>query len=223
MQIFSANGALQLDSNDATHVLYQKFAGGTSSAITGSGAEDFTSTAVTVSGFSIAEDMIFIQPTGTAVCQAYVMPNSGGFTIFSDTDVTFRWYVFKKVTSLADPTSGYGVVLYDASSNVLFNPDVLAARIKGRITGTGSISLSGESLYGLGTFKYFRISASLTPHRGVIQAWVHIWNAARDQVSFGIRTVSPDGVQATTEAGLDDGLYIDTSNATTLVLAAPDP
>lgn len=222
-QAFSANGAKQLDSDDSTHILYQKHASGTSNAVSGAASQNFKSIAVTVSGFSAVEDLIFIQPTGSATVQAYVMPGSNGFTIFSDTNVTFYWYVMKKVTSLSDPTSGYGIVLYNAAGDVIFNPDILAARIKGRITGSGAVALSGKSLYGLGTFKYFRISASLAPHRGVIQAWVHIWNAARDQVAFGIRTVSPNGVQASSESGLDDGLYIDTSNATTLILEAPDP
>lgn len=71
MKIYSGNGALQLDSNDASHVIYQKHTSGTSSAITDvgstNGVVEYGSTAITVSGFTFGEDLIFIQPTGSAV------------------------------------------------------------------------------------------------------------------------------------------------------------
>ena len=67
MKIYSGNGALQLDSNDASHVIYQKHTSGTSSAITDvgstNGVVEYGSTAITVSGFTFGEDLIFIQPT----------------------------------------------------------------------------------------------------------------------------------------------------------------
>ena len=228
MQIYSANGAIQLDTSDSSHVLYQKHSSGTSTAIsnlgTGSGNSYYYGfIAVTVSGFSLGEDLVFIQPTGSAVVKAYVMPGSGGFTIFSDTNVSFYWYTFKKVTSLSAPTSTYGIEVYDASGNIVFNQDVLAARIKGRITGTGSVALSGKSLYGLGTFKYSLITSALAPRRGKIYNWVHTWNAARDQVSFGSAYTSGQGYQASGEADLDSATYIDNSLISTLILEAPDP
>ena len=37
IKVFSANGAVQLDSTDTNQILYQEFASGTSSAITGAG------------------------------------------------------------------------------------------------------------------------------------------------------------------------------------------
>lgn len=228
MQIYSANGALQLDTTDSSHILYQKHSSGTSSAITnvgtGSGNTYYYGwKAVTVSGFSTGEDLVFIQPTGSAVVKAYVMPQSNGFTIFSDTNVSFYWYTFKKVTSLSDPTSTYGIEVYDASGNVVFNQDVLAARIKGRITGSGSVSLSGKSLYGLGTFKYSAITSALAPRRGKIYSWVHTWNAARDQVTFGSAYTSGQGYQASSEGELDAATYIDNSLVSTLIVEAPDP
>ena len=231
MQIYSANGSLQLDTNDSSHLLYQKHSSGTSSAITnvgtGSSGQNsyyYGSTFVTVSGFSRSEDLVFIQPTGSAVVKAYVMPSSTGFTIFSDTNVSFYWYTFKKVTSLSDPTSTYGIEVYDASgNNVVFNQDVLAARIKGRLTGTGTITKSGQSLYGLGTFKYTAITAALAPRRGKIYGWTHTWNAARDQVSFGSSYISGQGYQASSEAQLDAATYINNSSISTLVIEAPDP
>ena len=151
------------------------------------------------------------------------MPTSNGFTIFSNTNVSFYWYTFKKVTSLSDPTSTYGIEVYDASGNVVFNQDVLAARIKGRITGSGSISLSGKSLYALGTFKYSAITAAFAPRRGKIYGWVHTWNAARDQVSFGSAYISGQGYQASSEGELDAATYIDNSLVSTLIVEAPDP
>jgi|TARA_R110000823_G_C15907497_1_gene497445 hypothetical protein len=228
MQIYSANGALQLDTTDSSHILYQKHSSGTSSAITnvgtGSGSGYYYGwQSVTVSGFSTGEDLVFIQPTGSADVKAYVMPTSNGFTIFSNTNVSFYWYTFKKVTSLSDPTSTYGIEVYDASGNVVFNQDVLAARIKGRITGSGSISLSGKSLYALGTFKYSAITAAFAPRRGKIYGWVHTWNAARDQVSFGSAYISGQGYQASSEGELDAATYIDNSLVSTLIVEAPDP
>lgn len=224
LQIYSGNGALQLDSNDTTHVIYQKSASGTSGAISGAATGAYTGVSVTVSGFDNTEDLIFIQPTGSSgTVSAYVIPTSSGFTIFSDTNTTFYYYVFSKVTSLSNPTSNYGIEMYDASGNILFNQDVLAARVKGSITGVGNVAASGKSLYGLGTFKYMRISAQLAPRRGKISAWVHTWNAARDTVNFTIKVVLQEGAQANSEAELEDMLYIDASTTTTLIIEAPDP
>lgn len=224
LQIFSANGALQLDTTDSSHIIYQKAASGTSGAITGASAGDFQGVIVNVSGFDNTEDLIFIQPTGTSgTISAYVIPGSNGFTIFSDTNTTFYYYVFSKVTSLTNPTSNFGIQVFDTSGNIIFNQDVLAARVKGTITGSGNIAASGKSLYGMGTFKYQRIGAQLNPRRGTISAWVHKWNPARDTVTFLTSVISPNGAQANSEAELGDMFYFDSTSPTTLVIEAPDP
>ena len=227
MKIYSGNGALQLDSNDPTHVIYQKHASGTSSAITNVGQTndtlDYGYTAINVSGFTFGEDLIFIQPTGSAGVKAYVRPGSSGFSIFSNVNTSFRYYVFKKASSLPTPTTDYGLILYDDAGNVTFNPDKTAARVKGRITGTGGISLSGKSLYALGTFKFSAVNAALAPRRGRIFAWVHTWNSARDQVTFSSAKVSGQGYQATNEETMDDAFYFDNSVTSTLIIEAPNP
>jgi hypothetical protein len=223
MKIYSGNGALQLDSNDPTHLIYQKHTSGTSSAITDAAAPEYGSTTITVSGFTLGEDLIFIQPTGSAVVKAYVRPGGSGFTIYSSVNTSFYYHVFKKVTSLPDPSTQYGLVLKDASNNVIFNPERIAARVKGRITGTGGVSLSGKSLYALGTFKFSAVTAALAPRRGKIYGWVHTWNSARDQVLFSSAKVSGLGYQASGEADMDDAFYFDNSLTSTLIIEAPDP
>ena len=223
MKIYSGNGALQLDSNDASHVIYQKHASGTSSAITDAATPEYGSTAITVSGFTFGEDLIFIQPTGSAVVKAYVRPGGSGFTIFSNVNTSFRYYVYKKATSLPTPTTDYGLILYDDAGNVTFNPDKITARVKGRITGTGGVSLSGKSLYALGTFKFSAVTAAMSPQRGKIYGWVHTWNSARDQVLFSSAKVSGLGYQASGEADMDDAFYFDNSVTSTLIIEASDP
>jgi len=227
MKIYSGNGALQLDSTDPSHVLYQKYAGGTSDAITNvsyiSGTVGYGFTTVTVSGFTFGEDLIFIQPTGSAVVKAYVMPKSTGFTIFSNTNTSFRYHIFKKVTSLPNPTTEYGLIMYDDANNVTFNPENLAARIKGRITGSGGISLSGKSLYALGTFKYSAVTAALAPRCGKIYGWVHTWNSTRDQITFSSSVISGQGYSSNNEESLDRATYFYNSLTSTLVIEAPDP
>ena len=276
MQIYSANGALQINTEDSSHILYQKHSSGTTTAITdvGTGSSGQNSyyygqKAVTVTNFSRGEDLVFIQPTGSIDnVRAYVITTATGFTIFSSHNISYRWYTFKRSSSLATPT-GYGLVVYSdpvsagnfvigtkytivsgtgftsigaandnagtvftatgvgsgsgTANTIQYNSSVLAARIKGRITGSGSVSVSGESLYALGTFKYSLITSALAPRRGKIFAWTHKWNAARDQVTFGSFYVSGQGYQASGEADLDSATYIDNSLISTLILQAPNP
>lgn len=229
IQIYSANGALQIDSSDSSHVLYQQYASGTTGASTSGGYSggtlNFGSATATVSGFTRGEDLVFIQPTGsTNNVKAYVYINANGFTVKTNvTGVSFRYHVFKKVTSLPDPTSNYSFVVQDASGNTVFNPDVLSARIKGRLTGTGSISLSGKSLYGLANLKFSSITAAMSPQRGKISGWCLNWNSARDQLSFGKAVVSGQGYAASSEFELAAATYFDSTLPTVLIIEAPDP
>ena len=105
IKVFSANGAVQLDSTDTNQILYQEYTSGTSDAATNTGSGDFRQITVSVSGFSAGECLVFIRPTGTVTgVKAYVMPGSNGFSIFSDTNTSFYWYVFKKASSLSTQT-----------------------------------------------------------------------------------------------------------------------
>jgi hypothetical protein len=95
--------------------------------------------------------------------------------------------------------------------------------VKGRITGTGGVSLSGKSLYALGTFKFSAVTAAMSPQRGKIYGWVHTWNSARDQVLFSSAKVSGLGYSASGEADMDDAFYFDNSLTSTLIIEAPNP
>ena len=83
IKVWSANGAVQLDSTDTNQILYQEFASGTSSAATGASSGDFRQITQAVTDFTPAECLVFIRPTGTVTgVKAYVMPGSNGFSIF---------------------------------------------------------------------------------------------------------------------------------------------
>lgn len=229
LKVYSANGALQIDSSDSTHIMYQQYASGTTSqagsiSYTGGTLNYGSVPAVTISGFTRGEDLVFIQPTGsTAGVRAYCFINSNGFTIKTNVATSFRYHVFKKVTSLSAPTSDYGLVIKNSAGAHVFNQDVLAGRIKGRITGSGAIFMTGKSLYGLATLKYSRVTAAWTPNRGKIHGWVTEWNSNRDQVQFKSVEISGQGYAASTEAELDSSTYFDLTSPTTLILEAPDP
>ena len=228
----SGNGATQIDSSDNTHIVYQKSSSGTSNAVSGAGSNDYRHVQVSVT-MNPAEDLVFIRPTSTGnTPSAYVITyhslnasgnvTTSGFNIYSDTNTTFYWYIFKKVSSLSAPT-GYGLVAYNSSNQVTFSSEQLVARIKGRITGTGSITSSGNKLYALGCFQYTTITARLSPHRGKINGWVHTWNSDRSSISQSSSEVSPYGPQASGELTLDSAFYHNNGKQTALVIAAPDP
>ena len=270
IKVWSANGAVQLDSTDANQILYQEFASGTSSAATNAGSGDFQQIPQGVTDFTPEECLVFIRPTGTVTgVKAYVMPGSGGFSIFSDTNTSFYWYVFKKASSLSTPT-GYGLVVYSdpvsggsfvvdtkytivssgttsftsigaannnvgtvfiatgigsgtgTANTVQYNSDVLSARIKGRLTGTGSVT--GSNLFGMGTFQYTFANARLSPNRGFIKGYHWHWTSTG--IEFINGTISPDGAQYTSsedQQTREDMFYFNISMPTALVIQAPNP
>ena len=223
IQVLSANGAVQLDSTDANQILYQEFASGTSSAATGTSSGDFRQIIVSVTGFSIGECLVFIRPTGTVTgVKAYVLPGSGGFSIMTDTDRSFYWYVFKKASSLSTPT-GYGLVVYASDgTTVQYNSDVLSARIKGRVTGVGTVT--GSNLFGMGTFQYTFANARLSPNRGHIKGFHWHWTSTG--IEFINGTISPFGASYTNndnQQTREDMFYFNISQPTALVIEAPDP
>jgi len=223
IKVFSANGAVQLDSTDTNQILYQEFASGTSSAATGASSGDFRQIIVSVTGFSIGECLVFIRPTGTVTgVKAYVMPGSNGFSIFTDTNRSFYWYVFKKASTLSTPT-GYGLVVYAPDgTTVQYNSDVLSARIKGRLTGTGSVT--GSNLFGMGTFQYTFANARLSPNRGFIKGYRWEWTSTG--IAWAISQISPFGASYTSsdnQATREDMFYFNISMATALVVQAPNP
>ena len=223
IKVFSANGAVQLDSTDANQILYQEFASGTSSAASGASSGDFRQITVSVSGFSAGECLVFIRPTGTVTgVKAYVMPGSNGFSIFTDTNRSFYWYVFKKASSLSTPT-GYGLVVYASDgTTVQYNSDVLSARIKGRVTGVGTVT--GSNLFGMGTFQYTFANARLSPNRGFIKGFHWHWTSTGLEFING--TISPFGASYTNsdnQQTREDMFYFNISQPTALVVQAPDP
>jgi len=223
IKVFSANGAVQLDSTDANQILYQEFASGTSSAASGASSGDFRQITVSVSGFSAGECLVFIRPTGTVTgVKAYVMPGSNGFSIFSDTNTSFYWYVFKKASSLSTPT-GYGLVVYASDgTTVQYNSDVLSARIKGRVTGVGTVT--GSNLFGMGTFQYTFANARLSPNRGFIKGFHWHWTSTGLEFING--TISPFGASYTNsdnQQTREDMFYFNISQPTALVIQAPNP
>ena len=273
IKVWSGNGAIQLDSTDANQILYQEFASGTSGSLaantTTSG--DFRQLIVAVTGFSIGECLVFIRPTGTVTgVKAYVIPGSGGFSIFTDSNSkSFYWYVFKKASSLSTPT-GYGLVVYSdpvsggsfvvgtkytivssgttsftsigaannnvgtvfiatgigsgtgTANTVQYNSDVLSARIKGRLTGTGSIT--GSNLFGMGTFQYTFANARLSPNRGHIKGYRWEWTSTG--VTWATSQISPSGAQyqsSDDQQTREDMFYFNISMPTALVVQAPNP
>ena len=223
IKVFSANGAVQLDSTDANQILYQEFASGTSSAASGASSGDFRQITVSVTGFSAGECLVFIRPTGTVTgVKAYVMPGSNGFSIFTDTNRSFYWYVFKRASSLSTPT-GFGLVVYASDgTTVQYNSDVLSARIKGRLTGVGTVT--GSNLFGMGTFQYTFANARLSPNRGFIKGFHWHWTSTGLEFING--TISPFGASYTNsdnQQTREDMFYFNISQPTALVVQAPDP
>ena len=223
IKVFSANGAVQLDSTDTNQILYQEFTSGTSDAATGAGSGDFRQITVSVSNFTPAECLVFIRPTGTVTgVKAYVMPGSNGFSIFSDTNTSFYWYVFKRASNLSTPT-GYGLVVYASDgTTVQYNSDVLSARIKGRLTGVGTVT--GSNLFGMGTFQYTFANARLSPNRGFIKGFHWHWTSTGLEFING--TISPFGASYTNsdnQQTREDMFYFNISQPTALVVQAPDP
>lgn len=223
IKVFSANGAVQLDSTDTNQILYQEYTSGTSDAATNTGSGDFRQITVSVSGFSAGECLVFIRPTGTVTgVKAYVMPGSNGFSIFSDTNTSFYWYVFKRASSLSTPT-GFGLVVYASDgTTVQYNSDVLSARIKGRLTGVGTVT--GSNLFGMGTFQYTFANARLSPNRGFIKGFHWHWTSTGLEFING--TISPFGASYTNsdnQQTREDMFYFNISQPTALVIQAPNP
>ena len=270
LKVFSANGAVQLDSTDNNQILYQEFASGTTSAVTSASNNDFRSVAQSVTGFTKGECLVFIRPTGTVTgVKAYVIPGTNGFTIFSNTNRSFYWYVFKRASSLSTPT-GYGLVVYSAAvsggsfvvgtnytilssgttsftsigaannnvgtvftatgagsgsgtaNTVQYNSDVLSARIKGRVTGVGTVT--GSNLFGMGTFQYTFANARLSPNRGHIKGFHWHWTSTG--IEFINGTISPFGASYLGTDGQevrDNMFYFNISQPAALVIEAPDP
>ena len=223
IKVLSANGAVQLDSTDTNQILYQEYTSGTSDAATNTGSGDFRQITVSVSGFSAGECLVFIRPTGTVTgVKAYVMPGSNGFSIFSDTNTSFYWYVFKRSSSLSTPT-GFGLVVYASDgTTVQYNSDVLSARIKGRLTGVGTVT--GSNLFGMGTFQYTFANARLSPNRGFIKGFHWHWTSTGLEFING--TISPFGASYTNsdnQQTREDMFYFNISQPTALVIQAPNP
>tara|TARA_B110000285_G_scaffold31944_1_gene33092 strand:+ start:2169 stop:2834 length:666 start_codon:yes stop_codon:yes gene_type:complete len=216
-KVLSANGATQIDTSDSNQILYQEFTSGTTTAISGANLLNFKEMAVTVSGYSVGECLVFIRPTGTVTnVGAFVVPSSTGFSIWSDSNTSFYYYVFKKASSLSAPT-GYGLVVYAADgTTVQYTSDTLAARVKGRLTGGGTIT--GSNLFGLGTYQYSRVTQySFRRGNGDVFGWHWVWSATGLTWKTSIIFV---GGGFTQNGG---GVYANLSLPSVLAIEAPNP
>ena len=216
-KVFSANGATQIDTSDPNQILYQEFTSGTTTAISGASLLNFIEMNVTVSDYSVGECLVFIRPTGTVTnVSAFVVPNTTGFSIWSDSNTSFYFYVFKKASSLSAPT-GYGLVVYAADGvTVQYTGDTLAARIRGRLTGGGTIT--GSNLFGLGTYQYSRVTQySFKRGNGNLYGWYWTWSSTGLTWKTGIIT---EGGGFTNGGG---GVYANLSLPSVLVIEAPNP
>jgi len=223
IKIISGNGSLQIDGSDSSHIIYQKYSSGTSSTISGASSNSYNSTFQSVSGLSSLNALVFISPTGSGIVNAYLVMGSNGFTIFSDSNVSFKWYVFRKVTDMGASSASYGLEVKDASGNHLLNIDKICARVKGTITGNGSITVDSLSAYSNAPLYYALVTSLLAPRRGVLKAWTSEWSSNRREVSTSVKTVSPFGGQVSSEADLDNSFFINLGEPVTLVVTAPDP
>ena len=217
-QVFSANGATLIDTSDPYQILYQEFASGTSGAVSGANLLNFKEEVVTVTGYSVGECLVFIRPTGTvAGVGAYVVPSTTGFSIWSDSNTSFYWYVFKKASSLSAPT-GYGLVVYAANgTDIQYTGDTLTTRIRGRITGSGTVT--GSNLFGLGTYQYSRVTQySFRRGNGDVYGWIWKWSSTGLNWSTSIIKVG----QGFTSA-IGAGGYVNLSEPSVLVIEAPNP
>jgi hypothetical protein len=263
-KVLSANGATQIDTSDPNQILYQEFTSGTTTAISGANLLNFKEMDVTVSDYSAGECLVFIRPTGTVTnVGAFVVPSSTGFTIWSDSNTSFYYYVFKKASSLSAPT-GYGLVVYSdavsggsfvvdtkytilsagntsftsigaannnvgtvfvatgvgsgtgTANTVQYTGDTLAARVKGRLTGGGTIT--GSNLFGLGTYQYSRVTQySFRRGNGDVYGWHWVWSATGLTWKTSIIFV---GGGFTQNGG---GVYANLSLPSVLAIEAPNP
>jgi hypothetical protein len=110
---------------------------------------NFKEKQVNVSDYSAGECLVFIRPTGTVTnVGAFVVPSSTGFSIWSDSNTSFYYYVFKKASSLSAPT-GYGLVVYsDAVSGGSFVVDTKYTIVS---SGTTSFTSIGAANNNVGT------------------------------------------------------------------------
>jgi hypothetical protein len=185
LSVLSANGATQINTDVTGRNIYQFAAGSTAAG--GTGNQIVTNaqsggtwvTEIFNTGVTNTNALFFVRPTSTSgnpICYAY-RGSSGTFGLTADGIYTWDWAVFVPATQVGStPTSGdYGLVVYDstgntASSNIVFNGfDAKAMRIKGSITGSGSISTT--SGYALQQQKHSGVKRSDSATDGFVRTW----------------------------------------------------
>lgn len=185
LSVLSANGSTQINSDVTGRNIYQFAAGSTAAG--GSGNQIVTNaqsagtwvTELFNTGVTNTNALFFVRPTSTAenpICYAY-RGSSGTFGLTADGIYTWDWAVFVPATQVGNtPTSGdYGLVVYDStgnitSSNIVFNGfDAKAMRIKGSITGSGSISTT--SGYALQQQKHSGVKRADSATDGFVRTW----------------------------------------------------
>lgn len=231
LSVFNGSGALIFDSNNNDHIPYQIFASGTTSSVSGASANDFRSVFVTVNGFDSSKDILFIRPTGNPDgVSAYTSVGVNSFIIYSDTNTSFYYYIFRPSNELFGPTSEYGLQVFNENGQQIFNSDLLMARVKGRLEGSGAF-INGSNLYSTANLKYTSITTDVFPRRGLIRGYVSKWGSSSvtlidtDLSPFGpsVSLAPNSNGSAVPELIWDLGFYADLASPVTLVITAPDP
>lgn len=164
LYVLSANGSLQIDSDQEYRTLYQVVASGTSSTITGASgsvaAETITwgTTIVTPSTWG-NDSIVVIKPSVTYAGQiAFALWSGTGFTIYSDTNIAYNYRILEPATGITFPTNNYGLEVYDSSGNILFSNASSTSRLADTLGGAGT-SATGTGLYAMPQYVYQRIRA----------------------------------------------------------------
>jgi hypothetical protein len=184
LQVYNGSNEFILNTTDSGRIMYQEVASGTSGTTSGGGTYDFHSTTVLTSLID-SETLVFVKcNTNNVSWVGY--PGSGGFTIYSSSSgVTFDYKILKQAENQSIPTSGYGLLVLDedglGNPFVVYQSDALTTRIKGTITGSGSVS--GSNLYGLLVWHYVAITAAMAPSFGRIK--MSAYTNTSTGISFG--------------------------------------
>lgn len=210
LKVFSGGGYTQLDSSDNGRVVYQISASG-NATVTGAGTNYGS---VLVNTTITSDTLILIRPTSPSGQKAFVLRGGSGFTIYSDQNVSFEWRAFRPATSAVGSSATYGLEVYNTSGSIVFAGSQVALRVKGTVTGTGTIS--GSNLWGLGNYNIQRVTALASPNQGRTYYWVHTFNTT--SVTHETDDAFP-GASAPTAEEIFDYRWVSSITPATLIIA----
>lgn len=183
LYVLSANGSLQIDSEQTYRTMYQVTAASTSSTISNAsgtvaaGNISWGTTTVSPSGWG-NDSVVVIKPNVTFAGQiAFAHWGATGFTIYSDKNIAYNWRVLEPATGITFPTNNYGLEVYDTSGNILFSNASLTGRLADTLSGSAT-SATGTDLYGMPQWVYQRIRARTSGTTGDgIWIWALTFNS----------------------------------------------